>query len=152
MHWRPCLALKLQFSGGSDSMGDHDSGFDDWWSAGRRYATLWASLLRPGQATVSSAVYAGAGRDLGGQFLDGRWGNEPRIPPAHTEKHQCRSMCTANSMKKSSMASRDGGVDKDHESSRHISLCVPSMIKVFMSASTPRCRLPQALADYASAE
>lgn len=28
------------------------------------------------------------------------------------------------------------------ESTRHIS-CVPSMIKVFMSASTPRCRLPQ---------
>lgn len=42
----PDLALQLQFSGGSESMGHHHSGFDDWWSVGRRCATLWASLLR----------------------------------------------------------------------------------------------------------
>lgn len=108
-------------------------------------------FVAAGQATDSSAVYARAGRNLGrGSFLDELLGNE-RIPP-HTDKNQCRSICTANWMKKSSMACREGGVDKDRESSRHISLCVPSMIKVFMSASTPRCRLPQAMADYASPE
>lgn len=42
----PDLALQLQFSGGSESLGHHHSGFDDWWSVGRRCATLWASLLR----------------------------------------------------------------------------------------------------------
>lgn len=108
-------------------------------------------FVAAGQATDSSAVYAGAGRNLGrGSFLDGLLGNE-RIPP-HMDKNQCRSMCTANWMKKSSMASREGGVDEDRESSRHISLCVSSMIKVFMSASTLRCRLPQTMADYASPE
>lgn len=42
-------------------------------------------FVAAGQATDSSAVYAGAGRDLSGQFPDGRGGNEPRIPPAHGE-------------------------------------------------------------------
>lgn len=139
-----------QFSGGPESMGDHDSGFDDWWSVGRRYATLWASLLRQAKQRIRPLFTQERIAISAGQFLDGRWGNEPRIP--HKEKHQCRSMCTANSMKKSSIASRGGGADQDHESSRHISLCVASMIKVFMSASTPRCRLPQALAGYASPE
>lgn len=72
-------------------------------------------FVAAGQATDSSAVYAGAGRDHGG------WATSPASLP-HTDKHQCRSMCRANSMKKSSIASRDGGADQDHKSSRHISL------------------------------
>jgi GH15 family glucan-1,4-alpha-glucosidase len=28
------LALQLHFIGGSESMGDHDSGSDDWWCVG----------------------------------------------------------------------------------------------------------------------
>lgn len=64
-----------------------------------------------GQATDSSAVYAGAGRDLSGQFPDGRGATSRAFLP-HTEKHQCRSMCTANLIKKSSMVSRDGALTK----------------------------------------
>jgi hypothetical protein len=30
----PYLALQLHFIGGSESMGDHDSGSDDWWCVG----------------------------------------------------------------------------------------------------------------------
>src|SRR6516162_180224 len=59
------LALQLQFLDGSESMGDHDSGFDDWWSVGRRYADAVGFFVERGQATDSSAVYAGSGRDLG---------------------------------------------------------------------------------------
>lgn len=60
------------------------------------------------RATDSSAVYVGAGRDLGGAaFSMECWATSASLP--HTDKNQCRSMCTANSMKKSSMASRDGG-------------------------------------------
>lgn len=36
--------------------------------------------------------------------------NRASLP--HTEKHQCRSMCTANMIKKSSMVSRDGALTK----------------------------------------
>lgn len=43
-------------------------------------------FVAAGQATDSSAVYAGAGRNLGrGSFLDGLLGNE-RIPPAHGQE------------------------------------------------------------------
>src|SRR5947209_2363382 len=70
-HSHRILALQLQFWGGSESMGDHDSGFDDWWSVGRRYADAMGFFVARGQATNSSAVYAGAGRDLGGAVS--RW-------------------------------------------------------------------------------
>jgi len=59
------LALQLQFLDGSESMGDHDSGFDDWWSVGRRYADAVGFFVERGEETDSSAVYAGSGRDLG---------------------------------------------------------------------------------------
>lgn len=134
--------------------------------------TLWATMIRDlmiGGASVEDTQRCGllccdrpsngfvrCLRRSGSRSRRGSFsmdvGATSRVSLPHTEKHQCRSMCTANSMKKSSIASRGGGVDKDHESSRHISLCVPSMIKVFMSASTARCRLPQALAGYASLE
>jgi hypothetical protein len=65
------LALQLQFLGSSESMGDHDSGFDDWWSVGRRYADAVGFFVTRGQATNSSTVYAGSGRDLGGAVS--RW-------------------------------------------------------------------------------
>src|SRR5262249_37839148 len=65
------LALQLQFPDGSESMGDHNSGFDDWWSVGRRYADAVGFFVARGQATDSSAVYAGSGRDLG--WAVSRW-------------------------------------------------------------------------------
>src|SRR6516164_6996163 len=70
------LALQLQFLDGSESMGDHDSGFDDWWSVGRRYADAVGFFVERGQATDSSAVYAGSGRDLG--WTVSRWTVEQR--------------------------------------------------------------------------
>src|SRR6516162_8669091 len=70
------LALQLQFLDGSESMGDHDSGFDDWWSVGRRYADAVGFSVERGQATDSSAVYAGSGRDLG--WTVSRWTVEQR--------------------------------------------------------------------------
>jgi putative ABC transport system substrate-binding protein len=70
------LALQLQFLDGSESMGDHDSGFDDWWSVGRRYADAVGFFAERGQATDSSAVYAGSGRDLG--WTVSRWTVEQR--------------------------------------------------------------------------
>ncbi|MCK1714446.1 MULTISPECIES: hypothetical protein [unclassified Bradyrhizobium] len=66
-------------------MGDHDSGFDDWWSVGRRFATLWASLLRQAKQRIRPLFTEERIAISAGQFLDGRWGNEPRIPPAHGE-------------------------------------------------------------------
>jgi predicted ATPase len=65
------LALQLHCPDGSESMGDHDSGFDDWWCVGRRYADAVGFFVARGQATDSSAFYAGAGRDLGGAVS--RW-------------------------------------------------------------------------------
>ncbi|MGY4281274.1 hypothetical protein ACVWXO_000494 [Bradyrhizobium sp. LM2.7] len=66
-------------------MGDHDSGFDDWWSVGRRCATLWASLLRQAKQRIRPLFTQERVAISAGQFLDGRWGNEPRIPPAQGE-------------------------------------------------------------------
>src|SRR6476619_6186549 len=60
------LALQLHCPDGSESMGDHDSGFDDWWCVGRRYAEAVGFVVARSQATHASAIYAGAGRDLGG--------------------------------------------------------------------------------------
>lgn len=68
-------------------------------------------FVAAGQATDSSAVYAGAGRSQRGSFpMD--VGATSRASLPHTEKHQCRSMCTANLIKKSSMVSRDGALTK----------------------------------------
>src|SRR6201993_1284117 len=47
-------------------MGDHDSGSDDWWCVGRGYADAVGFVVARCQATDPSAVYAGAGRGLGG--------------------------------------------------------------------------------------
>src|SRR3954447_1015187 len=60
------LALQLHLIEGSESMGDHDSGFDDWWCVGRRFADAVGFVVARCQATHPSAVYAGAGRGRGG--------------------------------------------------------------------------------------
>lgn len=81
----PDLALQLQFSGGSESMGHHHSGFDDWWSVGRRCATLWASLLRQTKQRIRPLFTRSGSRSRRGSFLNGLLGNE-RIPPAHGQE------------------------------------------------------------------
>src|SRR5262249_59020122 len=73
------LALQLQFLSGSESMGDHDSGFDDWWSVGRRCADAVGFFVTRGQATDWSAVHPEAGRDLGGCGF--RWTLLQPTPP-----------------------------------------------------------------------
>ena len=52
-------------------MGHDDLGFDDWWCVGRRYADAVGFVVARSQATHAPAIYAGAGRDLGGAVF--RW-------------------------------------------------------------------------------
>ena len=61
----PLLALQLQFSRGSESMGNHDSGPDDWWRFDRGYAVAVGSVIAGGQAAYSTVVHAGSCCELG---------------------------------------------------------------------------------------
>ncbi|MDR3441326.1 hypothetical protein, partial [Telmatospirillum sp.] len=45
------LALQLLFLMGSESMGDHDSGSDDWWSVARGNAVVVGGVAAGGETT-----------------------------------------------------------------------------------------------------
>jgi hypothetical protein len=67
----PTLAIQLHSVSGSESMGDHDSGHDEWWSVGRGYAVPVGAGPAGRQAAYRTLVHAGAGR-AGGVAVPGR--------------------------------------------------------------------------------